>query len=348
MNNDNKKIVNGNVATAEGLLRAGCRFFAGYPITPSTDILEDMSYKMSEVGGVFIQAESELAAINMVFGAASAGARAATSTSGPGFSLYQEGISYMAADDIPAIIINVMREGAGLGDIPRSQGDYYQMTKGGGNGDYHCIVLAPNSVKECIEFPKIAFELAEKYLTPVIITYDADIGHTIENASIPEYENHNIDKFDWALKGCSDVSKYRTVQNVYYHNKNYDEYLLNKYKSIENDVQMYEQYMLDDAEYIIVAFGICSRIAKDAVNVARQKNIKLGMIRPITLYPFPNNAFEKLSDVKKIISFELNILGQMAYDIRLAVKNKIPVEHLGKMSVLPSIDEILNSIVNEV
>jgi len=344
MDNDNKIIVNGNIATAEGLLRAGCRFFAGYPITPSTDILENLSYRMEEEKGVFIQAESELAAINMVFGAAAAGARAATATSGPGFSLYQEGISYMAADDVPSVIINVMREGSGLGDIPRSQADYNQMTKGGGNGDYHCIVLAPCSVSECANFPKIAFELAEKYKLPVIITYDSDIGHMIESVEYPQYENYNIDKYDWTLKGCSDVSKYRTIQNVYYHNKNYDKYLFDKCREIENNEQRYEEYMTEDAEVILVAFGICARIAKDAVNVAREKNIKLGMIRPITLYPFPLNAFKNKNSVKKYISVELNILGQMADDIKLATKNNVVVEHIGKMSTLPTIEEIINCI----
>lgn len=341
-----KTIINGNEAFAIGAINSGLQFFSGYPITPSTDVMEYLAKVADNYNIKYNLAESEISAINMVFGAASAGARAMTATSGPGFSLMQEAISYMAADNVPCVILNVMREGAGLGDIKRSQGDYFQMTKGGGHGDYHPIVLSCNSIKDCYNIPKLAFNLAEKYMSPVIVTYDADIGHLKENIDINiDIEKHNIDYSEYLLKGCKKGCAHRTIQNVYYHHKDYDKYLYEKYKNIEDNEQRYESYKTEDAEIILVAFGIMSRVAKDVVNILRSKNIKIGLINPITLYPFPNKAFESLNNnVKKIYSLELNILSQMTYDIRLAVKNKIEIKKIGKMSTIPLINDIINII----
>ena len=338
-----KKLINGNEAFTYGALAAGIDFYAGYPITPSTDVYEFFEKNANNYNVKFVYASSEVSAINMIMGASIAGARALTVTSGCGFSLMQEGISYMAADFIPCVILNVMREGAGLGDIPRSQGDYNQMTKGGGNGDYHAIVLACNSIKDCMKIPKLAYELSEKYRNPVIVTYDSDIAHTKENIDIIDKENNDINKLDYTLSGNKTGTPKR-IQNVYYHDKNYDTTLINKYNLIEENEQRYEEYFTSDAEIILVAFSICAMICKEVVFKLRNAGLKVGLIVPITLYPFPKKAFTNLRFLKKIIVVELNILKQMRKDVEYFTKFKYEYHSINNMSTCPTALDIINFV----
>lgn len=339
-----KVLMKGNEAFAEAAIRAGCRFFSGYPITPQTEILEYMSWRMAEVGGQFIQTESEVAGINMLFGAASCGARALTTSAGPGFSLKQEGISYLCGNDIPAVIADVMRIGSGLGDIFQGQGDYWQLTRGGGHGDYRTIVLAPASVQENADLAYLAFDLAEKYRHPVIIGSDAAIGQMAEPVELHEMREHNIDEFDWAVHGRRKGEKQRVITNVYYQMgaDNYMTYLREKYAQIEANEQRWESVCTEDAEIVLVAYGISSRVSKEAVKVARRRGMKLGLIRPITLWPFPKKAFDALGEqVKGFLCVEMSILGQMRDDVVLACGNRRPVEDYGEFANVPSVDVIL-------
>ena len=339
-----KVLMKGNEAFAESCIRAGCRFFSGYPITPQTEILEYMSWRMEEVGGAFIQTESELAGVNMAFGAASAGARALTTSAGPGFSLKQEGISYLCGSDVPAVIADVMRIGSALGDIFQGQGDYWQLTRGGGHGDYRTIVLAPASVQENADLAYLAFDLAEKYRHPVIIGSDAAIGQMAEPVELHEMREHNIDEFDWAVHGRRKGEKQRVITNVYYQMgaDNYMTYLREKYAQIEANEQRWESVCTEDAEIVLVAYGISSRVSKEAVKVARRRGMKLGLIRPITLWPFPKKAFDALGEqVKGFLCVEMSILGQMRDDVVLACGNRRPVEEYGEFANVPSVDVIL-------
>ena len=339
-----KVLMKGNEAFAESCIRAGCRFFSGYPITPQTEILEYMSWRMEEVGGAFIQTESELAGVNMAFGAASAGARALTTSAGPGFSLKQEGISYLCGSDVPAVIADVMRIGSALGDIFQGQGDYWQLTRGGGHGDYRTIVLAPASVQENADLAYLAFDLAEKYRHPVIIGSDAAIGQMAEPVELHEMREHNIDEFDWAVHGRRKGEKQRVITNVYYQMgaDNYMTYLREKYTQIEANEQRWESVCTEDAEIVLVAYGISSRVSKEAVKVARRRGMKLGLIRPITLWPFPKKAFDALGEqVKGFLCVEMSILGQMRDDVVLACGNRRPVEDYGEFANVPSVDVIL-------
>lgn len=338
-----KVLMKGNEAFAESCIRAGCRFFSGYPITPQTEILEYMSWRMEEVGGAFIQTESELAGVNMAFGAASAGARALTTSAGPGFSLKQEGISYLCGSDVPAVIADVMRIGSALGDIFQGQGDYWQLTRGGGHGDYRTIVLAPASVQENADLAYLAFDLAEKYRHPVIIGSDAAIGQMAEPVELHEMREHNIDEFDWAVHGRRKGEKQRVITNVYYQMgaDNYMTYLREKYAQIEANEQRWESVCTEDAEIVLVAYGISSRVSKEAVKVARRRGMKLGLIRPITLWPFPKKAFDALGEqVKGFLCVEMSILGQMRDDVVLACGNRRPVEDYGEFANVPSVDVI--------
>ena len=336
-----KVLMKGNEALAEAALRAGCRFFAGYPITPQTEILEYLSWRMDEVGGEYTQAESELSAINMVFGAAAGGARALTTSSGPGFSLKQEGISYLAASDLPAVIVNVMRIGSGLGDIAQGQGDYWQMTRGGGHGDYRTIVLAPNSVQENADLVYLAFDLAEKYRHPVLIASDAAIGQMIESVELPDFYDHDINKFDWSVKGSAKDQPHKKIQNIYYDMPEYEGFLKAKYAKMEAEEQRWESIQVEDADLVLVAYGISSRICEEAVEVARAKGLKLGLIRPITLYPFPVKAFEQAKNAKIFLTNEMNILGQMTDDIRLATACRIPVYNFGSIFAISDTLELV-------
>ena len=335
-----KELMKGNEALAEAAIRAGCRFYSGYPITPQTEILEYLSWRMDEVGGTFVQTESELAGINMLLGAAAAGARALTSSAGPGFSLNQEGISYLVAADLPAVIIDVMRIGTGLGDIAQGQGDYWQLTRGGGHGDYHTIVLAPASVQENCDMMETAFELAEKYRHPVLIASDAAIGQMAEGVNLPELKDDDINTYDWAVRGCKHGDAPRKIQNTYYTRPDYVEYLRDKYAAMDSE-QRWENYKADDADVVLVAYGISSRVAKEAVNEARAQGFKLGLIRPITLWPFPDRAFAECKNAKAFMTVEINILGQMVDDVRLAIRDSRPVDFYGTFFGLPESDVIV-------
>ena len=337
----------GNEAFAESCLRAGCRFFSGYPITPQTEILEYMSWRMEQVGGQFIQTESELAGINMLFGAAGCGARALTTSAGPGFSLKQEGISYLCGNDIPAVIADVMRIGSGLGDIFQGQGDYWQLTRGGGHGDYRTIVLAPSSVQENADLAYLAFDLAEKYRHPVLIGSDAAIGQMVEPVELPEMREHDINTYDWAIRPRKAGEDQKVIWNTYYTigADAYMDYLKEKYATIEANEQRWENVQTDDAEIVLVAYGISSRVCKAAVKKARAQGIKLGLIRPITLWPYPKKAFDALGDqVKGFLVVEMSILGQMCDDVVLACGNKHPVESYGEFANVPSEDVILERV----
>lgn len=338
-----KELIKGNEALAEAAIRAGCRFYSGYPITPQTEILEYLAWRMPQVGGQFIQTESELCGINMLYGGSAAGARVMTSSSGPGFALLQEGISYLCAADLPAVLVDVMRMGNGLGDIAQGQGDYWALTRGGGNGDYRTIVLAPSSVQEGMELVSLAFDLSEKYRHPVIIGSDAAIGQMMEAVELPPMREHDIDSYDWSVKGSRTGEQHKVVSNVcFYEHPDYERYLTAKYAEIEQNEQRWESYQTQDAQVIAVAFGISSRIAKEAVKTARRQGVRLGLIRPITLWPYPVNAFKNLSpDLKGFISVEMNILGQMADDVRAAVRYGYDVKQYNTFFDVPNSETIV-------
>jgi 2-oxoglutarate ferredoxin oxidoreductase subunit alpha len=328
-----KVLIKGNEALAEAAIRAGCRYYFGYPITPQNEVPMYMSKRMPEVGGVFLQAESEVAAINMVFGASAAGARVMTSSSSPGISLMQEGISYIAAAELPCVIVNMMRGGPGLGNIAPAQGDYFQATKGGGHGDYKLIVLAPNSVQELINLVYDAFDLADKYRNPVMILGDAILGQMSEPAFLPEFKDINsLPKKEWALTGAKNRPK-NVIRTLWLHPEDrvtqHNIHLFEKYKKIKNELIYYEKFLTDDAELIIVAYGTSSRVAKSAVKILREENIKVGLFRPITLWPFPYEILNNLSsNTKNFLVLEMS-MGQMIEDVQLAVNGKSKVHFLG-------------------
>ena len=340
-------LMKGNEAIAEAAIRAGCRHYFGYPITPQTEIAAYMAKKMPKIGGVFLQAESEVASINMVYGAAAAGMRVMTSSSSPGISLKAEGLSYIAGSDVPALVVNVQRGGPGLGGIQPSQSDYFQATKGGGHGDYRMIVLAPASVQEMASLTIKGFDLADKYLMTSMILADGTIGQMMEPISFEDAEVNEYEK-PWALTGTNCARKHNIINSLYLKPdelevKNFDRY--ERYKVVEEKEAMWEEYMMEDAELCVVAFGIASRVAKNAVVAARNEGIKVGLIRPITLWPFPKDALMAAADkVKGFISVELN-MGQMIEDIKLYTHSKKPVALCNRCGgMIPSPDEVLESI----
>ena len=340
-------LMKGNEAIAEAAIRAGCRHYFGYPITPQTEIAAYMAKKMPKIGGVFLQAESEIASINMVYGAAAAGVRVMTSSSSPGISLKAEGLSYIAGSDVPALVVNVQRGGPGLGGIQPSQSDYFQATKGGGHGDYRMIVLAPASVQEMASLTIKGFNLADKYLMTSMILADGTIGQMMEPISFEDAEIEAYEK-PWALTGTNCSRPHNVVNSLYLKPdelevKNFERY--ERYKIVEENEPMWEEYMMDDAEYCVVAFGIASRVAKNAVVAARAEGIKVGLIRPITLWPFPKAALSAAADkVKGFISVELS-MGQMIEDIKLYTQCKRPVALCNRCGgMIPSPDEVLESI----
>ena len=340
-------LMKGNEAIAEAAIRAGCRHYFGYPITPQTEIAAYMAKKMPKIGGVFLQAESEIASINMVYGAAAAGVRVMTSSSSPGVSLKAEGLSYIAGSDVPALVVNVQRGGPGLGGIQPSQSDYFQATKGGGHGDYRMIVLAPASVQEMASLTIKGFNLADKYLMTSMILADGTIGQMMEPISFEDAEVETYEK-PWALTGTKGKRPHNVVNSLYLKPdelevKNFQRY--EKYKTVEENEPMWEEFMMEDAEYCVVAFGIASRVAKNAVVAAREEGIKVGLIRPITLWPFPKKAMEAAAEkVKGFISVELN-MGQMIEDIKLYTQCKKPVALCNRCGgMIPSPDEVLESI----
>jgi 2-oxoglutarate ferredoxin oxidoreductase subunit alpha len=356
-----KVLMKGNEAVAEAAIRAGCRLYFAYPITPQSELIEYMSRMMPKVNGIFIQAESEVSAINMIYGAAGCGKRAMTSSSSPGISLKQEGISYIAGANLPAVIVNVQRGGPGLGDIQPSQGDYFQATKGGGHGDYRSIVLAPNSVQEFADMAAMAFELADKYRNSVIILSDGLLGQMMEPVEFAEaktekeVEELGKQHYDWCMHPNVDG------ENRHHHEINSLEIdpnvlekhvlkLEEKYKKIEANEVKYEEYNVnEDNEVLCVAFGTASRIVRSAIDQLKEEGRNVGLIRPITVWPYPYKAIEEaLHDkVKKVCVFELN-LGQMVEDVRLAVNGKVPVEFMGKVGGLVFTPDEVKAKIEEV
>ncbi len=337
-----KHLMKGNEAIAEAAIKAGCRFFFGYPITPQNQIPEYMSKRMPEIGGCFLQAESEVAAINMVYGASGAGARVMTSSSSPGISLKQEGISYMACAELPAVIVNMVRGGPGLGSIQPAQSDYFQMTKGGGHGDYRLIVFAPDSVQEAVDLTYSAFETADKYRMPVVILGDGMIGQMMEPVEMPD-EIAELPEKPWATTGCGKGER-RIINSLYIEPDVMEKVnlrLQEKYKTIAQNETRWEEYFIDDAEMVIAAYGTTARIAKKSVKELRKAGIKAGLIRPITLWPFPAEAINKAADkAKAFLTVEMSC-GQMVEDVRLAVNGKAPVEFFGRTGgMIPSWKEI--------
>ncbi len=342
-----KELLKGNVAIAEAAIRAGLDAYFGYPITPQTELLEHMSQRMPELGRVFLQAESEVAAINMVYGAACTDARVMTSSSSPGISLMQEGLSYIAASELPCLIVDMMRGGPGLGNILPSQGDYFQVTRSAGHGDYHPIVLAPMSVQEAIDFTGLAFDLMDKYRHIVMIAADGQIGQMMEPAELPPMRPVRKERSAWALTGAKGrkqnvVSSIRLqVEDAEALNLHLQE-RLNEIKSCE---QRSVEYFTDDAELLVIGFGTAGRIAYSAIEAAREQGMKVGLFRPQTLWPFPEKRLAQLADrIQSCLVVEMNA-GQMIDDVRLILNGSVPIEFYGRMGgAVPMPDEILDVI----
>ena len=343
-----KVLMKGNEAIAEAAIRAGCRHYFGYPITPQTEIAAYMAKRMPKIGGTFLQAESEIAAINMVYGVAAAGLRVMTSSSSPGVSLKSEGLSYIAGSDLPSFIVNVERGGPGLGGIQPSQSDYFMATKAGGHGDFRMIVLAPASVQEMADLTVKGFDLADEYRMTSMILADGTMGQMMEPVSLEFGEPKKFDK-PWATTGTQMKRKHNIVNSLdlvpeELEKGNFERF--ERYAKIEQKEAMWEEYLTDDAKICVVAFGIASRVAKNAIAEARARGVKVGMIRPITLWPFPKAAFEKVEKhVKTFISVELS-MGQMIEDVQLATKCRKPVLLCNRAGgMIPSADMILDAIL---
>ena len=340
-------LVCGNEALAEAAIIAGCDAYFGYPITPQNEIIAYMSKRMPEEERVFVQSESELAAINMVYGAAATGKRAMTSSSSPGISLMQEGISYLAGAELPAVVVNVMRGGPGLGNIAPSQGDYFQATRGGGHGDYRTIVLGPWSVQELVDCMPLAFDLADQYRMTVLILADGILGQMMEPVVLQKKLRRELPAKDWALTGAKgrsqNIVRSLWLQEGVLEQLNYK--LQAKYRQVQKNEVICEQYALEDAEIVVVAYGIAARIVRGAVNKARQEGIKAGWIRPVTLWPFPAEQISQAADEFRIFLVVEMSCGQMVEDVRLAVAGKTPVLFYGRPGGgVPTVEEILDKI----
>lgn len=347
------KLMKGNEALAEAAIRAGMQAYFGYPITPQSEVIEYLAMQEPKHNYVLIQAESELAAVNMLYGSGGAGARVMTTTSSPGFTLMQEGISYMACAEIPCVLVNVVRGGPGLGTIQPSQGDYFQAVKGGGHGDYHLIVLGPNSVQEMVDHIFLAFELADKYLTPVMLLADGATGQMMEKVMMPQPIEYKPDK-PWATTGKTKDRERNILTSLYIQSEDMEQRNLKlqaKYKKILANEIRYEEYMTEDAEFIIVAFGLSSRIVKNVVLQGRKDGLKLGLFRPITLWPYPWDKIAKLAAedrVKFFMSVEMNA-GQMVEDVQLAVCGKKPVHFFGRLGgIVPTPEETYEAIKEKI
>ncbi|MGD0726890.1 MAG: 3-methyl-2-oxobutanoate dehydrogenase subunit VorB [Spirochaetia bacterium] len=341
-------LMKGNEAIAEAAIIAGCRYYFGYPITPQNELPAYMSLRMPKVGGTFLQAESEVAAINMVFGAAAAGARVMTSSSSPGVSLKMEGISYMAGAELPAVVVNMMRGGPGLGNIAGAQGDYFQAVKGGGHGDYHSIVLAPSTVQELADLTVKAFDLADRYRIVVILLGDGFIGQMSEPISLPKPSGLVFDKSGWALTGAKDRDTHHIVSlrlNPEDALEKLNIRLQAKYRDIEGKETLFEESEIGGAEFLLVGFGLSARICRSAVSALRKTGIKAGFFRPITLWPFPRAEIAAAAaGKKKVLVVEMNA-GQMVEDVRLAVGGAAPVDFYGTMGgITPQVDAIVERI----
>jgi 2-oxoglutarate ferredoxin oxidoreductase subunit alpha len=345
-----KELLKGNVAFAEAAIRAGCEAYFGYPITPQTEALEHMSARMPELGRVFLQAESELAAVNMVYGAACAGVRVMSSSSSPGVSLMMEGLSYIAGSEVPVVLVDIMRGGPGLGNIAPSQGDYNQIVKGGGHGDYRQVVLAPATIQELIDFTVEAFDIAEKYRCIVVVLADGSLGQMMEPAELPAMREVRKpeQRPNWALTGAKERDP-NVISSIYIDPNEEEVFnlkLMEKHKLIEANEVRYKTMDLDDAEMAIVAFGTAGRISQSAIRQARDEGMKVGLFRPISLYPFPYDAVSKVAEnVKQILVVEMNG-GQMIDDVRLGVEGRVPVDFYGRMGgIVPLPDEVYEQIV---
>lgn len=343
----NKVIMKGNEALAEAAILAGCRHYFGYPITPQTEVAAYMAKKMPKIGGTFLQAESEIAAINMVIGVASAGKRVMTSSSSPGISLKSEGLSYLAGCDLPALVVNVQRGGPGLGGIQPSQADYFQATRGSGHGDYHLLVFAPSTVQEMVTLTVKGFELADKYRMPSMLLADGTLGQMMEPVILDIDEVKTYEK-PWALTGTELKREHNIVNSLFLQPEELEQVNFARYKmyeEIEKTETMYDTYLMDDADICIVAFGIAARVSKNAIDAARAEGIKVGMIRPITLWPFPKKPLLEAADkVNSFISVELS-MGQMIEDIELAIRCKKPVALCNRVGgMIPTTEDILNAI----
>ena len=342
-----KELLKGNEAIAEAAIRAGVEAYFGYPITPQTELLEWMARRMPELGRAFVQAESEVAAINMVYGAACTGKRVMSTSSSPGISLMMEGLSYIAGTEVPVVLVDVMRGGPGLGNIAPSQGDYNQIVHGGGHGDFRSIVLAPSSIQEAIDLTVEAFDLAEKYRAIVIVLVDGSIGQMMEPAELPPMQDLRKDIPEWAVSGAKGRER-RVLTSIYLQpevEEKVNMRLLERWMEIEANEVRFKEFYLDEAEIVVVGFGTAGRVAYSAVRAARAEGIPVGLLRPISLSPFPMDKVRELAEkASSFLVVEMNS-GQMLDDVRLAVGGKAPVEFYGRMGgVVPFPDEILEEI----
>ena len=345
-----KVLMKGNEAVAKAAIEAGCNFFAGYPITPQNEIPEYMSREMPIAGGTFVQAESEISAINMIYGASGAGARAMTSSSSPGIALKQEGITYMAGAELPAVIVNMMRGGPGLGGIQPAQSDYYMSTRGGGNGDYRHVVYAPSSIQEAVDYVQEAFDVADYYRMPVMVLADGMIGQMMEAVDFNKKEStRQLEPKTWATTGTKGEREHNIINSLYLEAAELEKHnhkLQAKYDIIEKTEARYENLMVEDAEIVLVAYGTTARIVKNAVLQLREEGVKAGLIRPITLWPYPVEAFKGLV-AKNMLCVEMS-MGQMVEDVKLAVECKIPVHFTGRVGgMIPEPTQIIN-VVKEI
>jgi 2-oxoglutarate/2-oxoacid ferredoxin oxidoreductase subunit alpha len=337
-------LMKGNEAIAEAALRAGCKGYFGYPITPQSEILEYLSLHGEKRGMIVLQAESEIASINMVYGAAGAGARVMTSSSSPGISLMQEGLSYIACAELPCLVVNINRGGPGLGTIQPSQGDYFQAVKGGGHGDYKLLVLAPATVQEMADLVYEAFDLADKYRNPVMILADGALGQMMEKVSFREYDVTKREIPKWATTGMNGRKERNIITSLHIKSEQMEkinQHLQKKYCEMQEHEVRYQEVETEDAEYLLVAYGLSARIAHKSVQIAREQGIKAGLLRPITLFPFPTNRINKLcKQVRTVLTVEMNA-GQMYEDVRLAANGTVPVEFYGRMGgIIPSPEEV--------
>jgi 2-oxoisovalerate ferredoxin oxidoreductase alpha subunit len=342
-----RQLIKGNEAVVKGAILAGCRYFFGYPITPASEIAHAAALYMPEVGGTFIQAESEIASIQMVFGAASAGARCMTASSGPGLSLKSEGISYLAGAELPGVIVDIMRGGPGLGNIAPDQGDYNQIVKGGGHGNYHVLVLAPNSCQEMCDMTMLAFDLADKYRNPVVVLTDAFIGQMMEPVEFPEAKPAPPEK-PWRVEGTKET-RANLVTSIELDPEEQEEHvrhLIRKYDEVEGNEARYETYRVDDADTLLVGYGVVSRVLQSAVDLAREQGMKVGLFRPMTLWPFPKKELKALSTKMDRIHVVEMSFGQMVDDVRLAVECKVDVDFYGRYGgMVPTVEEILEKVL---
>ena len=342
-----KVLMKGNEALADAAIRVGCKHFFGYPITPQTELAAYMSKVMPKIGGTYLQAESEVGAINMVLGAAAAGVRTMTSSSSPGISLKSEGISYIAGSDLPALIINVQRGGPGLGGIQPSQADYWQATKGLAHGDFHLMVFAPSTVQEMVDMVANAFELSDKFRVPSMILADGMLGQMMEPVSLPEPIDYKPNK-PWASNGHKGEREHNIVNSLYLKPDKLEEKIrerFERYERIKENHQMAEEYLVDDAQLIIVAYGASSRVARSAVNKAREEGLKVGLVRPITLWPFTTNAVQKAAKQADTLLVVEMSMGQMVDDVKLVAGSDSKVEFYGRTGgIIPTPNEILEQI----